>query len=155
MIQTISDAVSQSVNQPQSNISPASFVQFIRRFAFRAIRTVYKLCNTFFGATFVGFRTHVTRRSRSKLSPFLRNIRVADAWDRMCPPMGCAADERLNELRFRCVGLVTFNAPPATKVMVAPGSAAQTQLSIRHGRGKVDIQTLNLIRKEDCHLKIQ
>lgn len=38
-------------------------------------------------------------------SPLRRNILVADACERICPPIG-------------------FKAPPATKVIVAPGSAA-------------------------------
>ncbi|KIL71708.1 hypothetical protein M378DRAFT_155314 [Amanita muscaria Koide BX008] len=42
--------------------------------------------------------------------PLRRNILVADAWDRIWPPMG-------------------FSAPPATNVMVAPGSATDGQSS--------------------------
>jgi hypothetical protein len=38
--------------------------------------------------------------------PFRKNILVADACERICPPMG-------------------LSAPPATKVMVAPGSAVK------------------------------
>ena len=41
---------------------------------------------------------------KAMVAPFRRYIRVAEAWDRICPPIG-------------------FSAPPATKVIVAPGSA--------------------------------
>lgn len=48
-------------------------------------------------------------RKKGGSIPLRRNIRVAEAWDRMCPPIG-------------------LRAPPATKVIVAPGSARRVSV---------------------------
>ena len=67
--------------------------------------------------------------------PLRRKILVADACDKMWPPIG-------------------FSAPPATNVMVAPGSAT-------HGVGVVSwtcisqqtwVLTLHLVSNEDSNL---
>jgi hypothetical protein len=68
-------------------------------------------------------------------SPLRRNILVADACERICPPIG-------------------LSAPPATKVIVAPGSAEVTQVSMESEQKDRGI-TLNLIREEDRDLKGQ
>ena len=60
--------------------------------------------------------------------PFRRNIRVADAWERIWPPMG-------------------FKAPPATNVIVAPGSAiAESDPTLIPTSNS--LLTLHLVRKE-------
>ena len=68
--------------------------------------------------------------------PLRRKILVADACDKMWPPIG-------------------FSAPPATNVMVAPGSAM-------HGVGVVSwtsisqqtwVLTLHLVSNEDSNLQ--
>lgn len=64
--------------------------------------------------------------------PFRKNMRVADACERICPPMG-------------------LRAPPATKVMVAPGSAMQ---NVNMGvRRECDSLTLNLVGQKNSNLR--
>jgi hypothetical protein len=72
--------------------------------------------------------------SQLRHKPFRRNNLVAEAWDKIWPPMG-------------------FSAPPATNVIVAPGSAVLRRDYMTKFRW-VAVFTLNLIREQYGNLDI-
>ncbi|KAF8841970.1 hypothetical protein BDN67DRAFT_473535 [Paxillus ammoniavirescens] len=96
-----------------SNVSPPAFIQLVRGLAFRAIGTIYQFSYALFRATCPMIKTDEFEDLEelalicgffADYIPLRRNIRVDEECDRICPPIG-------------------LRAPPATKVIVAPGSA--------------------------------
>jgi hypothetical protein len=96
-----------------SNVRPPAFIQLVRGLAFRAIGTIYQFGYALFRATCPKSKTDEFEDLEelallcgffANYIPLRRNIRVDEECDRICPPIG-------------------LRAPPATKVIVAPGSA--------------------------------
>jgi hypothetical protein len=89
-----------------SDVGPTALVQLVRRLRLGPIGAVHQLRDALLCTAWEKKQSvDVLDAEQDGNAPLRRNMRVADACERMWPPMG-------------------FSAPPATNVMVAPGSAS-------------------------------
>ena len=99
--------ISEMTSRVGSNVGPATFIKLVRCLAFWPVGTVDQFRNAFLSPTCQEKEQALPIQFRERVdvsTPFRRNILVADACERIWPPIG-------------------LRAPPATKVIVAPGSA--------------------------------